>query len=76
MGLDRLLLLVDPAVRLGLLHHGAEIALPCGVAGDLGPLPQRLLVNPGGGLVRQFGGVGERAPGLIKPGRAALNLPA
>src|SRR4051812_16493375 len=56
---DRLLGLVDPAVRLGLLDHGAEIALPRGVARDLRPLAQRLLVDPGMALILQLGGPTE-----------------
>jgi hypothetical protein len=73
MRLDRLLLLVDPAVWLCLLDHRAEILLPRRVVRDLGSLPQRLLENPGFLLIRQLRGVHERAPGLIEPRRSALD---
>ena len=45
MSLDRLLLFVDPAVRLGLLHHGSEILLPRGVLRDLGPFPPIMVAD-------------------------------
>src|SRR6185503_6592768 len=35
VGFDRLLLFVDPAVRLGLFDHRAEVLLPCRVARHL-----------------------------------------
>src|SRR6266702_2344520 len=70
---DRFLRVVDPAMRFGLLDHGAEIALPRGVACDLRALAQRLLVDPGGGLIRDFGGSGQRPPRLIEPRRAAFD---
>src|SRR5689334_20996055 len=73
MGPDRVLRVIDPAVWAGLFDHGAEIALPCGVARDLGPLAQRLFINPRMALVLHLGDAVERAAHLVEPRGAAFD---
>src|SRR5581483_5559534 len=73
VSLDRLPLLVDPAVGLGLLDHGAEALLPGGVARHLRPLAQRILENPRGRSVRQLGGSGQCLAGGVEAALAALD---
>jgi hypothetical protein len=73
MGLDRLALVVDPAVRPRFLNHTGEILLPPGVAVDAWPLAQSILEDPGGLWVRQFGFARDRLAHRAKAVRSALD---
>src|SRR6266540_504152 len=66
--LDGLALVVDPAVRPRLFDHGAQRLLPGLILRDLGPEAQRRLENPRGVVIRDLGGVGERAADRVEVG--------
>jgi hypothetical protein len=66
MRLDRLAVVVNPAVRPCFLDHCRKIPLPSVVAFDARPVAQRIFQDPCGLGIRQFGGTGHRLADRIE----------